>query len=111
MAPSAVQSSRVTETIEQLLRQGWERCQSYVEHSHFDIFGINCSPHLGHSILSESMRRISSGGFEYPHFWQVVFSEASSLARLIFSLRGIGDFYQPSRRGNGTEVVLSAELV
>jgi hypothetical protein len=42
------------------------------------------SPHSGHKILSESMGQRLSGGMEYPHLVQVVLSDASTLARLIF---------------------------
>jgi len=50
---------------------------------------MNRSPHSGHSIRSESIRMSLSGGIECPHFWQVVLSDASTLARLIFCFLGI----------------------
>jgi hypothetical protein len=51
--------------------------------------GMKSSPHAGHLMCSKSMGQRFSGGIEYPHFVQVVLSDASTLARLIFCLRGI----------------------
>jgi hypothetical protein len=50
---------------------------------------MNRWPHSGHSVCSESMRRILSGGIAYPHFVQIVLSAALTFSRLIFCFWGI----------------------
>jgi hypothetical protein len=44
--------------------------------SHLFRLGANCSPHIGHSIRSKSMRRTSAGGIKAPHFGHTASSDA-----------------------------------
>jgi hypothetical protein len=52
------------------------------------VLGVNLSRHAGHSIRSESTRRIWSGEMEKPHFDQTVLSDARTFGEIDFLFAG-----------------------
>jgi len=65
-------------------RQSRFRAPSIVRRNYGFFFGVNTAPHFGHFMLSESIRRISLGGIEKPHFVQIVLSAARTASKLTF---------------------------